>query len=87
MARIPLPTEARDVYDGKGMEMHGQPWLFPFAGHDHVTPGLKLNSMVFPRPKPKLVVVHSPTPSRVMMAADSKGEGKKALAAWDSIDR
>ncbi len=33
---------------------------------------------------PQLVVVHSPTPSSVRMAADSKGEGKKALAAWAS---
>ena len=37
-----------------------------------------------PRPYPKLAVAHSPTPSRVRMAASSKGEGKKALAAWDS---
>ena len=38
--------------------------------------------MRLPRPTPKLAVAHSPTPSRVRIAASSKGEGKKALAAW-----
>ena len=35
-------------------------------------------------PVPKQVVDHSPTPSKVMIAASSKGDGKKALAACDS---
>ena len=30
---------------------------------------------------PVQVVDHSPTPSNVMIAADSNGDGKKALAA------
>jgi hypothetical protein len=33
-------------------------------------------------PTPMLLVAHSPTPSNVRIAADSNGEGKKALAAW-----
>ncbi len=38
--------------------------------------------MSWPRPTASDVVVHSPTPSMVRMAASSKGDGKKALAAW-----
>jgi hypothetical protein len=38
--------------------------------------------MFEPRPMANDVVVHSPTPSMVNMAASSKGEGKNALAAW-----
>ena len=34
--------------------------------------------------EPKLAVAHSPTPSSVRIAASSKGDGKKALAACDS---
>ena len=40
--------------------------------------------MRLPLPYPKLAVAHSPTPSSVRIAASSKGEGKKALAACDS---
>ena len=40
--------------------------------------------MRFPSPTPRLAVAHSPTPSIVRMAAFSNGEGKNALAAWDS---
>ena len=40
--------------------------------------------MRWPRPVPKHVVDHSPTPSNVMMAASSNGDGKNALAACDS---
>ena len=29
-----------------------------------------------------LLVAHSPTPSSVITAADSNGDGKNALAAW-----
>ena len=36
----------------------------------------------FPSPTPNVVVLHSPTPSSVRMAASSNGLGKKALAAW-----
>ena len=32
----------------------------------------------------QVAVAHSPTPSRVKMAASSNGDGKNALAAWDS---
>ena len=32
---------------------------------------------------PTEVVAHSPTPSMVSTTASSKGEAKKALAAWD----
>ena len=35
-----------------------------------------------PRPAPIVVVLHSPTPSSVRIAASSYGLGKKALAAW-----
>ncbi len=37
-----------------------------------------------PAAVPVAVVVHSPTPSTVRRAASSKGEQKKALAAWDT---
>jgi hypothetical protein len=38
--------------------------------------------ILFPTPVPQVAVLHSPTPSRVRIAASSKGLGKKALAAW-----
>jgi hypothetical protein len=38
---------------------------------------------VLPRPLPWVVVAHSPTPSQVRIAASSKGEARKAEAAWD----
>ncbi len=38
--------------------------------------------MRLPFPTPMLLVAHSPTPSKVRIAADSNGEGKNALAAW-----
>ena len=34
------------------------------------------------RPTPIELVAHSPTPSKVRIAADSNGDGKNALAAW-----
>ena len=37
---------------------------------------------MFPLPCATDVVAHSPTPSMVRTTASSKGEGKKALAAW-----
>src|SRR3989338_5112423 len=43
-----------------------------------------INSMLLSFPAPKLVVVHSPTPSMVRIAASLKGDGKKADAACDS---
>ena len=42
------------------------------------------SSKSLPRPTPSAAVAHSPTPSIVRMAASSNGEGKNALAAWDS---
>ena len=42
------------------------------------------NSTRLSRPKPQVVVLHSPTPSSVTIAASSNGEGKNALAACDS---
>ncbi len=38
--------------------------------------------MWLPRPTPTLLVAHSPTPSKVRIAALSNGDGKNALAAW-----
>src|SRR5260370_27681 len=40
-------------------------------------------SMRLPRPQPQVPVTHSPTPSTVRIAASSKGEHRKALAAWE----
>src|SRR3989442_9917887 len=43
-----------------------------------------LQSLIsLPRPTPYAAVTHSPTPSTVRMAASSKGEHRKALAACD----
>jgi hypothetical protein len=40
--------------------------------------------MRLPAPRARLAVAHSPTPSSVRIAASSNGDGKNALAAWDS---
>src|SRR5215470_6901551 len=42
----------------------------------------RLGSSLSPRPTHTDVVAHSPTPSMVSTTASSKGEGKKADAAW-----
>ena len=41
-----------------------------------------LISRLLPHPIEIVVVAHSPTPSAVNTTASSKGDGKKALAAW-----
>ena len=41
-----------------------------------------LISNLLPLPIATVVVAHSPTPSAVKTIASSKGDGKKALAAW-----
>jgi hypothetical protein len=43
---------------------------------------VRISSKRLPRPTPWVAVAHSPTPSRVRMAASSNGDGRKADAAW-----